>query len=81
MSKTMGFMLLPVIAITGCQCVPPQEAPPVECFMERLDTDGDGRVSTEEFDGRLKVFVALDVNKDSFISVEEAPSGSPYSQR
>ena len=42
-------------------------------FVERLDSDGDGRVSRTEFDGPAGHFDLLDENGDGFLSESEAP--------
>jgi hypothetical protein len=46
-------------------------------FIERLDTDKDGKVSASEFDGPARHFKQLDKNNDGFLSEDEAPSGPP----
>lgn len=46
-------------------------------FVQRLDRDGDGKVSRTEFDGPPDHFSRFDRNADGFISREEAPSGPP----
>lgn len=46
-------------------------------FIEKLDSDGDGLVSKEEFNGPDEHFVRRDQNEDGYISEEEAPSGPP----
>ncbi|WP_372809227.1 hypothetical protein [Pontiella sp.] len=46
-------------------------------FVTRLDKDGDGKVSKTEFDGPADHFTQCDVNKDGYISSDEAPSGPP----
>ena len=46
-------------------------------FVERLDTDGDGKVSESEFDGPKNHFRTLDRNKDGYLSEDEAPKGPP----
>jgi len=46
-------------------------------FVERLDRDGDNRVSREEFDGPARHFDDFDRDGDGFISAEEAPTGPP----
>ncbi len=46
-------------------------------FIERLDRDGDGRVSRSEFDGPPNRFDSFDTNHDGYISRDEAPKGPP----
>ncbi len=46
-------------------------------FIERLDKDGDGLVSMEEFDGPEEHFTKSDKNEDGYLSEDEAPSGPP----
>ena len=42
-------------------------------FVNRLDRDGDGRVSPKEFDGPRRAFDRLDRNKDGYLSEKESP--------
>lgn len=46
-------------------------------FVNRLDRDGDGRVSRSEFDGPSQHFRQLDRDNDGFLSADEAPNGPP----
>ncbi len=46
-------------------------------FIERLDEDGDGRVSRREFDGPPERFRDFDRNGDGYIDESEAPTGPP----
>lgn len=46
-------------------------------FINRLDKDGDRKVSKAEFRGSNKHFNQFDINKDGYISLDEAPSGPP----
>ncbi|MDB9822794.1 HlyD family secretion protein [Deltaproteobacteria bacterium] len=49
-------------------------------FMQRLDTDGDGSVSKEEFAGSDEMFTRFDSDGDGYISeseVPQRPSGAP----
>ena len=48
-----------------------------EGFFARLDTDGDGAVSHEEFDGPDDHFQHLDRDGDGFINGDEAPRRPP----
>ena len=48
-----------------------------QSFLERLDKDGDGRVSRSEFDGPPDRFPGLDKDGDGFISGDEIPSRPP----
>jgi hypothetical protein len=50
-------------------------------FVKRLDKNGDGLVSAEEFDGPAEHFTQFDANKDGFLSADEAPSGPPTGQQ
>lgn len=40
--------------------------------FEKLDTDGDGLLSMEEYNGSLKMFTDLDTDGDQMLSLEEA---------
>ena len=42
-------------------------------FVRRLDRDGDGKVSRQEFDGPRNHFPFLDRNKDGYLTESEAP--------
>ncbi len=55
---------------------PPAPSPAAR-FIRRLDTDGDGRVSRDEFDGPAHDFPRLDRDGDGYISGMEAPQGPP----
>jgi len=46
-------------------------------FVRRLDRDGDGKVSRQEFDGPPEHFDQLDRNRDGYLSQNEAPLGPP----
>ena len=46
-------------------------------FVNRLDRNGDGKVSRTEFDGPAQHFTQLDTNNDGFLSADEAPTGPP----
>lgn len=56
---------------------PPPRRPGPARFIERLDQDGDGKVSREEFDGPEEHFDDFDENGDGFIERSEAPAGPP----
>ena len=57
-----------------------QGAPPGEDFVRRLDRNGDGKVSRQEFDGPAAHFQRFDHNRDGYLSSDEAPQGPPPSQ-
>jgi hypothetical protein len=46
-------------------------------FIARLDADGDGRVSAEEFDGPPEHFDEADANGDGYLEATEAPPPPP----
>jgi len=50
-------------------------------FIARLDKDGDGKVSRAEFRGNDTQFNRFDINKDGYISEDEAPTGPPKQKR
>ncbi|MHC4597951.1 MAG: Lcl domain-containing protein [Planctomycetota bacterium] len=58
-----------------------KEPPPADSraqrFIRRLDKDGDGRVSLEEFDGPDHHFHRLDKNGDGYLDADEVPQGPP----
>lgn len=47
-------------------------------FVQRLDTNGDGKVSRAEFDGPPHDFPRLDRNGDGFLDADEAPPPPPH---
>ena len=63
--------------------MPGGSSPPPPGFVSRLDRDGDGRVSPEEFDGPPEVFPQLDADHNGYLTEEEAPlrSGHPMRQQ
>ena len=46
-------------------------------FVQRLDRNGDGKVSRTEFDGPSQHFSRFDRNRDGYITADEAPTGPP----
>ncbi len=46
-------------------------------FVSRLDKNGDGKISKDEFDGPKNHFSKWDKNGDGYISADEAPKGPP----
>jgi hypothetical protein len=54
---------------------------PAERFIRRLDKNGDGKVSKEEFDGPARHFEDFDANGDGYIDADEAPKGPPPGRR
>ncbi len=50
-------------------------------WITRLDTDGDGLVSPDEFDGPSEHFGHLDTGGDGYIDESEAPKGPPPGRR
>ncbi|MDP7033217.1 MAG: DUF1566 domain-containing protein [Planctomycetota bacterium] len=71
--KTSG----PAIAMKPGKGPPQQGGAGKNKFVGRLDKNGDGKISRDEFDGPKRAFGRLDKNGDGFISGEEAPSGPP----
>lgn len=54
-----------------------EQGPPRGGFVARLDRDGDGKVSCDEFDGPPAHFDLLDRNGDGYLSEEERPAVPP----
>ncbi len=46
-------------------------------FFEHFDSDGDGKVSVDEFPGSIDHFNQMDSDGDGYISASEAPQGPP----
>ncbi|MEO9944834.1 DUF1566 domain-containing protein [Paraglaciecola sp.] len=46
-------------------------------FINRLDKNGDGKISSSEFKGGANHFKHIDKNNDGYITVDEAPTGPP----
>ncbi|QDU32007.1 hypothetical protein KS4_00350 [Poriferisphaera corsica] len=57
-----------------------QSNPALDNFINRLDHNGDNKVSRSEFDGPSQHFKYLDRNNDNYITLDEAPSGPPNQQ-
>jgi len=53
------------------------QAPSGADFIRRLDKNGDGKISKQEFDGPPEHFQILDRNGDGYLSEDEAPQGPP----
>ncbi len=54
-----------------------KKAPSAKELIEKLDKDGDGKISKTEFDGPSEHFTQFDTNKDDYLSEDELPSGPP----
>jgi ribonuclease BN (tRNA processing enzyme) len=76
-----GVDLLEVVPAGGAGPPDSGETSPGLRFIRRLDRDGDGKVSPEEFDGPAHDFPRLDRNGDGYITEDEAPSGPPGGRR
>ncbi|MFC1576348.1 DUF1566 domain-containing protein [Candidatus Omnitrophota bacterium] len=61
--------------------MPPIDRKGPEGFVKRLDRNGDGKVSRQEFDGPPQAFSHHDRNKDGYLTENEAPKGPPPSKR
>ena len=59
----------------------PNGRPSAAQWIQRLDRDGDGKVSREEFDGPGNHFDEFDKDGDGSLSADEAPSGPPMGRR
>jgi Ca2+-binding EF-hand superfamily protein len=76
------ILLFSGISILSAQQVPPVSAAPVPKQFHKLDKDGDGRLSLDEFKAvgkdpakREKRFRKLDTNNDGFVSADEFAAG------
>jgi Ca2+-binding EF-hand superfamily protein len=87
--------LLPILFISGISAVFAQEQPPVapqsapapamaSKRFQKLDKDGDGRISLDEFKAmgkdpakREKRFRKLDANHDGYLTPDEFAAGMP----
>ena len=58
----------------------PGRRPSINDFMRRLDRNGDGKISRQEFDGPSDHFQRLDKNNDGYLSADEIPQGPPPSR-
>jgi len=66
----------------GPSSAPDGRRPPTgEDFVRRLDRNGDGKVSRDEFDGPKENFRDFDRNSDGYITPDEAPTGPPSGSR
>ena len=55
----------------------PDGAPSGADWVRRLDRNGDGKVSRQEFDGPANHFTRFDRNRDGYLTANEAPQGPP----
>ena len=81
--KYMGVLLL-LTAVSACRGPGGQGKggqgggkPDAGDLVERLDKDGDGKISKAEFDGPAEHFTLLDTDSDGFIDADEAKSAPP----
>jgi hypothetical protein len=79
------ILLTPALFIlAACNGTPPNgggggkgKPPSGTDLIAKLDKDGDGLISKQEFDGPDEHFTQSDTNKDGYLSVDEIPSGPP----
>ena len=50
-------------------------------FINRLDKNGDGKISASEFKGSATRFKQFDKNGDGYITADEAPTGPPKNKK
>ncbi len=60
-------------SLTGISAVPSGQ----KTHFQRLDKDGDGKISRSEFDGPKDAFNRFDLDRDGFLSEKEMPEGPP----
>ncbi|MDF3129636.1 EF-hand domain-containing protein [Kiritimatiellaeota bacterium B1221] len=83
MKTTLTAMILLFLAAGSAMAQPGdagkdgKKPPSAKALIEKLDKDGDGKISKTEFDGPAEHFTQFDVNKDEFLTEEELPSGPP----
>lgn len=58
-----------------------RQAPSAAELIAKLDKDGDGKISSTEFDGPAEHFTRFDANSDGYITESEVPSGPPQGGR
>ena len=66
-----------VVVAQNDNCDGQRKPPTAAEFIQRLDKDGDGKVSKDEFDGPAEHFTASDKNNDGYISKDEVRAGPP----
>ena len=56
------------------------QPPAAADLLNRLDKDGDGKISENEFDGPAEHFSQFDTNGDGYLTEDEIPDGPPRGQ-
>lgn len=69
-----------IAIVLACLALPPlavnAQVTATSDYLARMDSDGDGRVSLEEFlDWMSYAFDARDINRDGVLSADELPGG------
>lgn len=81
-TRLMIILLIAAGAVMAQSESDGQRKPPTAAeFIQKLDKDGDGKVSKAEFDGPAEHFTQCDKNSDGYISEDEAPKGPPPRER
>lgn len=62
---------IPLSAAASAEIAQAGGPPPPQMVIKRMDTDGDGKISREEFRGPPPRFDKMDADKDGFITLDE----------
>ncbi len=78
MNKAIGLVIISMFVFCSANSQEQRISKPSgKNFINRLDRNSDGRVSSSEFDGPRHHFQVLDENNDGYLSADEAPQGPP----
>jgi hypothetical protein len=71
------IILMAFCLVGGSYAQPAVGGPEGLANLKKLDTNKDGKVSKDEFDGPPDHFATFDVNKDGFLDPTECPAPPP----